>query len=70
MLAKLVKAKSALAKFRGPGTMRAADWKAIIGFSVPRHSASDSVSKYQTIPLIQDKLANIEEETKKTGMCL
>ena len=46
--------------------MRAPDWKAIIGFVLPRYSSTEAVSKCQTIPLIQEKLDEISRKQKKT----
>ena len=45
--------------------MMAPGWKAIIGFVLPRHSATEAVSKCQTIPLIQAKLDEISRKQKK-----
>ena len=45
--------------------MRAPDWKAIIGFVLPRYSSTEAVSKCQIIFLIQAKLDEISRNQKK-----
>jgi len=63
-LAKVNKAQVALNRFRGPEKMRAADWKDIISFVLPRYS-SEAISKFQTIPHIKAKLEVIEKDKNK-----
>jgi hypothetical protein len=64
--AKLEKAQASLDKFTSNERMLGADWKAIIAYVLPRYKAAEKLAACQTIPKIQAKLKELENEKGTT----